>query len=441
MSNLPRKKAVMMLLKIEKDSAYINIEMNGLRKSGEYDEKDIRFIGELVNGVIKRKITLDHIISIHSSIKLKKIAPFVLNVLRIGVYQIVFMDKVPDSAAVNECVKLVKKSSVYKSASFVNAILRSVKREDFEKISNDGESGLSLKYSFPEWMVKRWLERYGKEFTEELLKSLNDKSKLCIRRTNKYTEAEFEKMLSAEGTEFEKVLFTGFPEFDRCYTLSPSKTLENLDSFKKGAYYIQDPAASFASYILCPENNQTVLDMCAAPGGKSLYISDIMENTGRIISCDIYEHKLELIKENAEKYGCTNIEPLLLDATVYNEEFDEKADRVLCDVPCSGLGIIRKKPDIRYSRKEEDIESLSLISLKILENASKYLKKGGILVFSTCTIEPGENEETVEKFLLEHKDFEVYPFGEKKYPYKTFYPNIDGTDGFFVCRLKKNGGE
>ena len=439
MKNLPRKKAVMMLLKIEKDSAYINIEMNGLRRSGEYDEKDIRFIGELVNGVIKRKITLDHIISIHSSVKVKKISPFVLNVLRIGIYQMIFMDKVPDSAAVNECVKIVKKSSVYKSASFVNAILRSVKKDDFDGISTDGVSGLSLKYSFPEWIVKRWVDRYGEEFTKELLKSFNEKAGLCVRRTNKYTESEFEKMLTLEGTEFNKIKFSSFPDFNTCYTLTPSKNLENIDSFKKGAYYIQDPAASIAAYILNPEKNQTVIDMCAAPGGKSLYISDIMKNTGVVISCDIYEHKLELIKENAEKYGCTNIETLLCDATVYEEKFREKADRVLCDVPCSGLGIIRKKPDIRYSRKEDDIESLAKMSEKILDNASKYLKTGGVLVFSTCTIEPEENEKMVDKFLSSHRDFQIYPFGNDNFSYKTFYPNTDGTDGFFVCRLKKNG--
>ncbi|MBR5507979.1 MAG: methyltransferase domain-containing protein, partial [Clostridia bacterium] len=242
-------------------------------------------------------------------------------------------------------------------------------------------------------------------------------------------------------TKFEKIRFSEIPGFDRCYTISPENSFENLDSFKKGAFYIQDSAASFASYILMPEKNQTVLDMCAAPGGKSLYISDIMENTGRIISCDIYEHKLDLIKENAKKYGCTNIETILCDATVYDAQFREKADRVLCDVPCSGLGIIRKKPDIRYSRKEEDIESLASLSEKILDNASKYLKKGGILVFSTCTIEPEENEKAVEKFLASHKDFEIYHFGDNNLPYKTFYPNIDGTDGFFVCRLKKNGEE
>ncbi len=441
MSNLPRKKAVSMLMKIEKDCAYINIEMNALRKSGEYDEKDIRFIGELVNGVIKRKITLDYIISIHSSVKVKKISPFVLNVLRIGVYQMIFMDKVPDSAAVNECVKIVKKSSVYKSASFVNAILRSVKKEDFETISKEGTDGLSVAYSFPEWIVKRWTQRYGEAFAENLLKSLNEKSSLCVRRTNKYSETEFENMLNSEGTRFEKIRFPVSPDFDTCYKLYPSKSFEKLETFKNGAYYIQDPAAAFAAYILKPENNLTVLDMCAAPGGKSLYISDIMNNTGKILSCDIYEHKLELIKENAKKYGCTNIEAVLCDATVYDEKLKEKADRVLCDVPCSGFGIIRKKPDIRYSRKEEDIESLSKVSEKILENASKYLKKGGILVFSTCTIEPEENEMAVERFISKHKNFEIYPFGDENLPYKTFYPNTDDTDGFFVCRLKKNGEE
>lgn len=439
MNNLPRKEALMMLLKIEKDFSYINHEMNEIRKIGQYTDQDIRFIGELVNGVIKRKITLDYIISLHSSVKLKKISPYVLNVLRIGVYQIIFMDKVPDSAAVNECVKLVKKSSVYKSASFVNAVLRNVTVDDYNNIGTETNEDISVKYSFPKWISDRWIKRYGVEFAVNLMSSLNSKSGIFVRRTNKATQAELESMFDSEGTSYNKVEIAWLPGFDRCYKIELSKSLDKLPSFLKGCFYVQDPAAAIAAYLVQASKDETIIDMCASPGGKSMYISDIMQNSGKIFSCDIYPQKIKLIEENAKKYGCENVVTLISDATVFNEKFENVADRVLCDVPCSGFGIIRKKPDIRYSRVQEDIYSLCGMSELILDNASKYLKPGGTLVFSTCTIEPEENEEVIKKFLSTHQNFSLYPFGTENISFKTFYPNIDHTDGFFVCRLKKNG--
>ncbi len=436
-----RKTAANMLLNIEKNGAYINIEMNKLRKEALCSEKDVRLIGEIVNGVIKRKITLDHIISLHSSTKLKKIAPYVLNVLRVGVYQLIFMDKIPPNAAVDECVKVIKKSSVSRLSGYVNAVLRAISKEDYTNLPENTADDLSVKYSYPLWLVKRWENEFGFEFTKELLKSLNKKSPLYIRcNTLVNSVEEFKNKLDLAGVDYTQVRFDDFKDYNYSFRLDSIKDISLVPGFNEGSFYVQDPAASLAAYLLEPKKDSFIIDLCAAPGGKSLFLADLISNNGKIISCDIFEHKLKLISENALKCGATSVTPTLNDATILNHKWVNKADYVLCDVPCSGFGIIRKKPDIKYARKEEDIKALSSLSLAILENGAKYLKNEGVLVFSTCTIEREENEDVVNKFLENHKEFSLYPFGDNdKYSdgFYTSYPSITDTDGFFICRLKK----
>ncbi|MBE7051782.1 MAG: 16S rRNA (cytosine(967)-C(5))-methyltransferase RsmB [Ruminococcaceae bacterium] len=434
----PRKKAVSILIDIEKESAYTNIEMNKLRASGNFSELDVRFIGELINGVVKRKLTLDYVISKHSSLKLNKISPFVMAVLRIGVYQILYMDKVPDSAAVNESVKLVKKSAVYKSASFVNAVLRAVSASDIESLDISTDVGMSILYSFPLWIVERWNNRYGREFTASLLESMNLKPQLCVRRRKDVSAKDFVALMKNQGIIAEKIQIDLEPQFDYSFKLSDVHGLENVKAFEDGQFYVQDPAAAFAAYVLEPKKGDNIIDMCAAPGGKSLFIADLIDNDGKVTAFDIYDHKIKLIEDNSKKYSCNCIEAKIQDAGEYCEQLYQTADKVLCDVPCSGLGIIRKKPDIRYSHTSEDIMSLAELSFKILGNAAAYLKPGGTLVFSTCTIEPDENEKVTQRFLSAHPEFEPFPFSGEIF-HKTFYPNIDGTDGFYVCRLRKIG--
>ena len=435
-----RKTAANMLLNIEKNGAYINIEMNKLRNGNIHSEKDIRLIGEIVNGVIKRKITLDYVISLHSSTKLKKIAPYVLNVLRIGVYQLLFMDKIPPNAAVDECVKIIKKSSVSRLSGYVNAVLRAVNKEDISNLSDKTAEDLSIKYSYPLWLTERWTKSFGLSFTKELLISLNKKSPLYVRcNTLVNSIDELKKSLEEAGVEYEEVKLKGFKDYNYSFKLPNIKDISLVPGFSEGGFYIQDVAASLAAYLLEPKENDFIIDLCAAPGGKSLFIADLIKNKGKIISCDIYEHKLKLISENALKCRATSITPTLNDACVLNKEWLGKADRVLCDVPCSGFGIIRKKPDIKYARCEDDIKELSSLSLSILENAAKYLKPEGVLVYSTCTIEKEENEEVINKFLKNHSEFSIYPFGDGEYDdgFYTSYPNITDTDGFFICRLRK----
>lgn len=438
-----RKTAVNILTEVEKNGAYINIEMNKLRGSNLYSDLDLRLIGELVNGTIKRKITLDYVISLHSSTKLNKIAPFVLNVLRIGVYQILFMDKIPDSAAVNESVKIIKKSSVYRLSGFVNAVLRAVSKDDLNNLPNDSVKALSVKFSYPEWLTKRWINSFGADFTHDLMESLNERSSLYVRcNTLVNSVDDFEAKLINAQIDYSKVFFEGINGYNYSFKLNGIKDINRIPGFADGAFYIQDPAASLAAYVLEPQSENTVIDLCAAPGGKSLFIADLMNNKGRVISCDIYEHKLKLIAENALKHKVTIIEPTINDALCVNKEWINSADRVLCDVPCTGFGIIRKKPDIKYARCENDIAELAKMGKQILENASLYLKKNGILVYSTCTIEKQENEDVINEFLNNHPEFSLYPFGcsdEFSKGYYTAYPNKTDTDGFFVCRLKKNG--
>ncbi len=441
MTKSARKKAATMLMNIEKDAAYINIEMNKLRSSGEFDSLDTRFIGEIVNGVIKHKLTIDYVISIHSQTKLKKISPYILAVLRSGVYQILYMDKVPVSAAVNESVNLVKKSSVSRLSKYVNAVLRKVSPADLEMPDSFDANKISLKYSFPLWMVENWINQLGYEFALELIRSLNKHPGLLVRCNRLKCDINtLKNVLEEEAVEYEDFRIKGFSEFDTCLKIKSGKSLKEINAFKDGFFYVQDPAASLSAFIAQPKPGETVIDMCSAPGGKSLFMAELMNNSGRIYAFDIYEHKIELVKANAEKYGADIIQCSVSDATVYNPQLDGIADKVLCDVPCSGLGIIRKKPDIKYSRKETDISALADISVKILDNAAKYLKIGGTLVFSTCTVDKRENEDVCVKFLESHKEFSFAAFGDKgciEKGFKTFYPNVDGTDGFFVAKFVK----
>jgi len=442
MATLPRKTAVNILLNIEKNGAYTNIEMNKLRTYAHYDQKDIRLIGEIVNGVIKRKLTLDYIISIHSSTKLKKISPYVLNVLRTGAYQLLFMDKIPPSAAVDESVKLVKKSSASFLSGFVNAVLRSIDKSDLDKLPCDKYEMLSIKYSYPLWLVKRWADEFGFDFAISLMESLNKKPNLYIRcNTLVNSISEFEQKLINENIDYSKVVLDNFKDFNYSFYIKGIKDLSRIPGFNDGAFYIQDPMAALSAYLLNPKGAQRVIDLCAAPGGKSLFIADLMSDKGEIISCDIFEHKLKLIKENADKHFAKSIVPTLNDAGILREEWINTADRVLCDVPCSGFGIIRKKSDIKYTHTPKDFSSLAKLSLKILSNAAKYLKKDGILVFSTCTIEKEENEDVVNEFLKTHSEFSMYPFGDNNAysdGFFTSYPHLTDTDGFFIARLIKN---
>lgn len=411
-----REVAMKVIYEVEFEGAYSNMALKKALNNTELTKQDKSLITNLVYGVINRKLTLDFVIEAYSRLKLKKISKYILIILRLGLYQLMYMDKIPESAAVNESVKLARRYGHGASAGFVNGILRSYIRNGIEI----PEENLSVKYSYPQWMCDRWIKDFGFEFAEQLMAAMNTEPKLTIRpNTLKISQQELRDKLSENGIKSEisgiSLICDGFDvAHDRLY--------------KEGFYTVQDTAASNAAIALAPKPGERVIDMCSAPGGKTTHMAELMQNKGKILAFDVHEHKIKLIEENAKRLGIDIIEARIGDGTVTDKALVETADKVLCDVPCSGLGIIRRKPDIKWNK--EDIGGLYAVQRKILENGSRYLKRGGELLYSTCTIDPRENDEVTEKFLKNHSDFE-------KLFEKTYYPHIDNTDGFYICKMRK----
>ncbi|NLI57905.1 MAG: 16S rRNA (cytosine(967)-C(5))-methyltransferase RsmB [Clostridium sp.] len=447
----PREMAVKILYDIDKNGAYSNISLGKHLDSRNFKDIDRAFITELVYGILKWKLTIDYIISRFSRVKLKKISPWILNILRIGVYQIIFTDKVPVSAACNESVKLAKRYGHAASSKYVNGVLRNISR-DKERIKYPDKKDnlsefLSVSYSHPLWMIDEWIKRYGEEFTEELLKNNNQTPHFTIRtNTLKTSKTHLKKILEEEGFEVDYGQY-----MEEALIIKNPKSLQEMDAFKKGYFQVQDESSMLVASVLNPEPNDFVLDVCSAPGGKTTHLAQLMDNKGTIVARDIHEHKIQLISQAAKRLGIDIIKTEIFDATLFDEKLEEKADKVLVDAPCTGLGIIRRKPDIKWTRKKEDKNEIVKLQKKILSTSSKYVRKGGIIVYSTCTIEPEENQYVIEEFLDNNKDFYLEDawgnlpetikdlpkvFNEKK-EYIQLYPNKHGVDGFFIAKLKK----
>ena len=441
--DFPRKLALEALYKIDKKEAYSNIVLDELlnKNRNVLSNKDINFISELVYGVTTWKLTLDTIIQKYSKIKIKKISPWVINILRMGAYQIEFLDKVPKSAAVNESVNLCKKYGG-KSIGFVNAILRKVEKSDYLElfeIKNDIEK-ISKTTSMPEWIVKELNKEFNTEKLNEICKNSNLKPKITIRVNNlKTTKNELKKSLQSKEIEVEEGILEDF------LYLKNVKNITNLDEYKKGLFTMQDESAGLTALVLNPKEGESILDCCSAPGGKTTYIAELMNNNGNVMAWDLYKHRLDKVQENSKRLGIDIIKTEENDATVLKEEYIEKIDKILIDAPCLGLGVIKRKPDIKWQRKFEDVEEISKIQEKILNTCSKYLKKGGILVYSTCSIIQSENEKIVENF-LKSKNFELEEINnvnienlENKITKKgiiKLYPS-ENMDGFFISKLIK----
>lgn len=414
----PRELALKAIYDIEFNGAYSNMALKKYLKNAENRDKSL--ITAIVYGTVDRKITLDYVISRLSKIKIKKISKYILIILRMGIYQMMYMDKIPDSAAVNESVKLARRYGHGASAGFVNGVLRSAAGFNIE-YPKDKTEYLSVKYSFPMWLCEKWLSELGFEFTEQLIDSFGKSAPLTLRpNTLKITASELSDRLNSDGINAEvydgAVVCDGFD-------------IEHNELYRDGFFTVQDIAAQQAAKILNPISGDMVIDMCAAPAGKTTHMAELMKNTGKIYAFDIYEHKIELIKRNAERLGIKIIEPRLSDGETYDDKFCGTADKVLCDVPCSGLGIIRRKPEIKWNREQNT--DLPKIQRNILNNAAKYLKIGGELLYSTCTIENEENGAVTGVFLKDNGNF------EKLYE-KTYYPHIDNTDGFYICKMRRN---
>lgn len=426
-----RNIALKSLYEINIKQAYSNIVLD--KFINENREKlsnlDINFISELVYGVVTWKLTLEYIIQKYSKTKIKKMSDWVKNILYLGSYQIIFLDKVPKSAAVNESVNLCKKYN-FKSVGLVNAILRKIEKSDYKELSNITNSitRISLKYSIPEWIVKKFCDEYGEEETANICQNLNLRPNISVRINRLKGKVELG----------EKGILEDFR------TITGTKNITKTKEYIEGNITIQDEAAGLSSFVLAPKEGEIVLDVCSAPGGKTTYLAELMHNKGKIVAWDIYEERLKQVEQNAKRLGIDIIQTEVHDATKLKEEYVEKFDKILLDVPCLGLGVIRRKPDIKWNRQEEDIKEISDIQFNILKTCSKYLKKNGTLVYSTCSMLKEENDAIIEKFIKEEK-FETVNI-EEQIPNEfskittnnmvQFLPS-QNHDGFFITMLKK----
>lgn len=420
--DLNRKTAYEILLDVEKNEAYSNFATNYFVKKNAPDKE--AFVRELVYGVLENKILLDYYLDELIPRGVRKLKKQELTLLRMGLYQLIYMDSVPEYAAVNETVNMARRF-VRGQERFVNGVLRGyLKKRGEIKLPDAAKEPvkyLSVAYSVREWIVKLWLETYGMEKTEEILKAINLTPKLSVRVNLMKTETRvLADELKKEGFDVEISDKT-----DRGLLISGSKLLES-EAYSNGLFSVQDIASIMASDILGANPEDSVADVCAAPGGKTLATAERMQNKGSIIAMDIYEHKLRLIEEQASRCGIDIIRTKCHDSTKEAYELTGKCDRVLADVPCSGLGVMGRKPEIKY-RENPDLEELIARQGEILAKASRYVKPGGTLVYSTCTINKEENENQIERFLEKNKDFTV----DKEI---QLLPT-EGTDGFFICRM------
>lgn len=407
------------------------------------DSRDAALCSRLVYGVVQNRALLDYYIDCWCSQRANHLEPVVAYVLRLGVYQILFMDKVPDRAAVHEAVEQVKRWNKPRAAGMVNAVLRKcvASKNALPPLrGKDDAELLALQYSHPRWLVERLLALLGRQETEQLLALHNQPAPTAIQtNTLKTTPAALRQELEAAG-----VSVTDHPWLEGCFLAAGTGDLEKLPAFTEGRCTVQDAAARLVALAAAPGQHDRVLDVCAAPGGKSFALAMDMADGGDILSCDVHPHKLKLIEGGAQRLGIRSIRTALADGREEHAAWLEQADLVVADVPCSGLGIIRKKPDIRYKSPAE-LKQLPPIQRAILNNVCRYVRPGGVLVYATCTILPEENEEQIAAFLAAHPEFEKTPFTLPGIGScdgaVTLYPHRTGTDGFFICRMRRRNEE
>ena len=413
--------AFKILSKIEHDKAYSNIALDSLLT--KYEATSSSFVCALVYGVLERKITLDYFLSKFLAQPIKKLNPQVLTILRMGVYQLKFMDKIPVSAAVNESVKLSKKTKCGFASGLINSVLRKVSSTEIKLPETDNKIyDFSVAYSCPESLVAQFVDDYGITYTEKILKESVGAVPLFIRvNTLKITPEKLIGELEKEGIKSRIIDSTSSLE------ILEGNSIFKSQCFNKGYFHAQDMASQKSISNFAPQKGDVVFDMCAAPGGKSFTMAEMMENCGEIYSFDLYEHKIKLIDDGAKRLGINIINCRIGDASVYNDKLP-KADKILCDVPCAGLGVIRRKPEIKY-KNFAFIDKLCELQYNILNNASRYLKDKGVLMYSTCSLSKRENQDVCERFLKEHKEF-------RDGGMVTVEPSHD-SDGFFYAKLIK----
>ena len=431
--------ALEILLEITQEKEYSHLAIrNALNKVQYLPKQDRAFINRLVEGTLEYMLRIDYVLNQFSSVRVNKMKPVIRNILRSGVYQLMFMDSVPDPAACNEAVKLAQKKGFYSLKGFVNGVMRNVARKKEEIIypdkNRDPEEYLSVYYSVPQWLVKRWVQTYGTETTECMLKDFLTDHPLTIRCQLYRVEQELTvNSLKGQGATVEQA-----PYLPYAFYLSDYSHLEGLKSFVMGRFVVQDVSSMLVTEAADPKPGDYVIDLCAAPGGKSLHVSELLNGTGTVEARDLTEYKIGLIEENIARVGNENIITKVSDATVLDKEAIEKADIVIADLPCSGLGVIGNKSDIKYNVTQNQIDELVELQRKILKQVSKYVKQGGKLLYSTCTVNRQENDSNV-KWIQDNLPFKLQSLNgivpEQLKCEKgclQIYPGQYGMDGFFV---------
>lgn len=445
MSNA-RDIALQAIYRVNEEGAFSNLVLNELLNKSNLDQRDKSLATQLIYGSIRHRNSIDWVINHFSNRQVKKMTPWVRNALRLGVYQIDYLDKIPAPVAANETVEVAKEYCNRGAVKFINGNLRNIAKNiasvEYPDREEQPVQHIRQRYSFPQWIVQRWVKRYGAEQTIEICQQLNKIPPTVIRtNTLHLTRQQLLENLSQEKAEAEVISI-----LDEAVNLINYSSIANLDSFQRGEFFVQGLSSMLVAPILNPAPDDVVIDLCAAPGGKTTHCAQLMENQGLIKAVDIHEQKLDLIQENCQRLSIDNIETYCADGREI--EFEDKADKILIDAPCSGLGIIAKKPEIRWQKKPQDLQQLQELQLELLSNAAGLLATGGELIYSTCTFTAEENETVINKFLAENNQFALVDLKDEAddlgvTDYLTdgmlkILPDNDLLEGFFIAKLVKN---
>lgn len=433
----PRLTVVKMLMKMESSEAYSNLLLDHAFNEAELSDRDKAFAAALFYGVLERRLTLDHVIRTNSKIAFEKLDKAAVQILRTGLYQLLYMPSVPESAAVNESVKMCKKLKCFSAQGFVNGMLRSFIRSG-KKISYLGispEKRLSVEYSCPEWLTEKFISEYGMDFAVRALKASVGKPPVYARVNSLRTTTD--KVIAELAKH--RIKAAPYPGLVNCIRLEKAGDIEKCAPFRQGLFHVQDISSQLCCLTLRPVVNETVLDVCAAPGGKSFTLAELMGNNGKLYSMDLHDMRVGLIEDGAARLGIKIITAMQNDASKFNGALPQ-ADRVLCDVPCSGFGVIRRKPEIKYKPPEE-FAGLPEIQYQILETSARYVKSGGTLVYSTCTLSRAENDDVADRFAASHPEFmpivQPVPLSAPGDYKRTYCPDENGGDGFFTASFRR----
>lgn len=442
--NSARRVALQILKDVNQDARFANISLKENMRNHPLDARDTAFVSRLVYGTLEKQITIDLILD--KLANMKKLNFWVRNILRMGAYQILYMDKVPDSAACNEAVKLCRAYGFSGLQGFVNGTLRNLSRNKDELLKPEEslpiDEKLSFKYGFPQWLTEKWLVDYGPDTTEAIMKPMDEDGGVSIRvNVNKISPASLKKKLQESGMKVQG----GF-HMEEALRISAMGDLEKNSLYKEGLFTVQGESSMLDTYITDPKPGELILDACSSPGGKATHMAERMLGKGQIMAWDIHAHRLDLINRNIRRMRAKIIEPMLMDAAVFHSQFKEKFDRVLVDVPCSGLGTINNKPDIKLKITPKALKKLPALQRKILDVCCEYVKPGGVLVYSTCTLNLEENQNLIWDFLECHQQFKLEdpsPFvpdnlkDAVKDSMIQLIPSLHQMDGFFISRMRR----